>query len=256
MENTLPIPPIIGIRGIMGSGKDTVAALIREHWPEYAVWKYADALREAVYILTDLGSSSQEEKEVSLQLYVFFAEDYLGRIVEATRHVMMCADGVAPENEVWRVAPLIFRELIGYEYHHPSNTVAFHGTIGALLQRLGTQGFRQHLGEDVWVRALVRRWEHAGRPPVIVADVRFPNESAMIRRANGVVVLVKPAGFYRRFNNNDGRLPTHLSEYALEGEEPDVVVENPGSPGLRKFFEKAQPWIWRISAERQRLALQ
>lgn len=59
------------------------------------------------------------------------------------------------------------------------------------LQRVGTEGLRRVVADDVWVRALERRLPATGL--VVVPDVRFPNEVDMIRRLGGEVWLVERA---------------------------------------------------------------
>lgn len=84
--------------------------------------------------------------------------------------------------------------------------------IRRFLQVLGTEGVRDHLGEDSWVGALQKKMLNDGTlgtdssyqpypyvlPGVraVVTDVRFPNEAAWIRRLGGKtwrVVRVVPA---------------------------------------------------------------
>src|SRR4051812_40937236 len=47
--------------------------------------------------------------------------------------------------------------------------------VRRLLQRLG-EGFRQHAGQDVWVRALAHRAAYVAEP-VVITDVRRHNEA-------------------------------------------------------------------------------
>lgn len=58
------------------------------------------------------------------------------------------------------------------------------------MQWLGTEWGREMIAPDLWTRA----WEYAaaGRPRVVVDDVRFPNEVEAVRRLGGVVILISP----------------------------------------------------------------
>lgn len=85
------------------------------------------------------------------------------------------------------------------------------------LQRLGTDGVRDHLGRDVWVDAAMRK---ATRPTVFT-DVRFPNEAAAVRNAGGIVVRIERPGL-------PPVLP-HISETALDGWRFDHVIVNDGT---------------------------
>ncbi|MFG1226010.1 nucleoside/nucleotide kinase family protein [Xanthobacter wiegelii] len=54
------------------------------------------------------------------------------------------------------------------------------------MQWLGTEWGREMIAPDLWTRA----WEYAaaGKPRVVVDDVRFPNEVEAVRRLGGVVI--------------------------------------------------------------------
>ncbi|MFD4542433.1 hypothetical protein [Streptomyces bauhiniae] len=89
------------------------------------------------------------------------------------------------------------------------------------LQRLGTEGGRGVLGENVWVGALFRDFETWG--PAVITDVRFPNEADAIRERGGLVVAIR----------RPGQAPIseaqHVSETALRGYLFDDVILNDGS---------------------------
>lgn len=59
--------------------------------------------------------------------------------------------------------------------------------IRQLLQRLGTEGGRVALGEDIWVKTLFNS-PHGAR--IVIPDIRFKNEADEIRRRGGTVVQV------------------------------------------------------------------
>jgi hypothetical protein len=90
--------------------------------------------------------------------------------------------------------------------------------IRQLLQRLGTEGGRQHLGENVWVDGLLNR---ANSAKLIVSDVRFENEVAAIKERGGSVIRVTREG--------KGPVNGHISETASIGLE-DFEIMNDGSP--------------------------
>lgn len=91
--------------------------------------------------------------------------------------------------------------------------------VRALLQRLGTDAARTHLGADVWVDAAFN-----DLPPdvnVVITDVRFPNEVEQVRKAGGSVALVSRPGV--------GPVNGHVSESALSHLAPDWDVINEGT---------------------------
>jgi hypothetical protein len=66
--------------------------------------------------------------------------------------------------------------------------------VRRLLQRLGTQA-RNHIGADVWVQALERRWLESGWTNIVIPDVRFPNEAAWVHKNGGVMVRINRPDF-------------------------------------------------------------
>ncbi|MFE0104164.1 hypothetical protein [Streptomyces sp. NPDC059009] len=89
------------------------------------------------------------------------------------------------------------------------------------LQRLGTEGGRGVLGENVWVDALFRDSETWG--PTVITDVRFPNEVRAIWDRGGIVVWIVRPGQTRSPESH------HISENALKGWTLDDVILNDGS---------------------------
>jgi len=60
-----------------------------------------------------------------------------------------------------------------------------------VYQRIGTEGYRKHVGEDVWAKATRRLIESEGHERVVLTDVRFyKGEVETIRDMGGEVWLV------------------------------------------------------------------
>lgn len=107
-----------------------------------------------------------------------------------------------------------------------SSVLAWHGWEGAkrdpevraLLQRLGTEAGRKHLGDSIWVDTLFRT-PSSGR--VAVSDCRFRNEADAIRAHGGIVVRVNRPGVTA--------VNAHVSEHDLDDYEFDAHLDNDGS---------------------------
>ena len=227
----------------MGAGKDALAAeIVRQH-PQYRVEKFAAALRRAAGALLGVDPSKTEtaaDKAADLSARRWAPAEFDRRVALAIE-----AAGLAPTAGM--VAAIRGRVAAD----RPDGTVALalgaSCTVGRLLQVLGTEGFRGAAGEDVWADAAMAGWARAGRPPWVLADARFPNETAAVRRAGGVVVLVRRPGAGRE----DGRAAAHASETALDGEAPDVAVDNDGPlSALGAALARAWPGIRRAAAAR------
>jgi hypothetical protein len=234
--------PLIGIRGAMGAGKDTLAAEICRSRPAYRVRKYASALREAASIVAGIPAermTSDQDKAAALER-TYEPGDLLGLLARAVVRVT----GAEPQRGL--LAAMAWA-LTGHDCLGPG-LATLSMTVGRLLQVLGTDCFRALVGEDVWVDALFRGWAAGEYPPVVVADVRFPNEAAAVRRRGGVIVLVRRGAGGRA----DGRAAGHASERALDDEAPDLVLDNDGTiEDLRRAFDVHWPFLAVTAATRR-----
>jgi hypothetical protein len=222
------LPLLIGICGRMGAGKDTLAAQIaaRYHSPEYLQWKFADALRGAASLVSGVPvdkTLSAEDKAVDLSQRRYEASQLHSLLCDAIGGII---GGTAYQTrEIGLLAGKMFEILTGTPYQSGNGDARLHMTIGRLLQLLGTEGFRECVGPNVWVEALFARWLKKGRPPILIADVRFPNEADALRQRGGAIVLVRRENAGR----TDGRSTEHASERGLREIKPDIIIENDGT---------------------------
>lgn len=91
--------------------------------------------------------------------------------------------------------------------------------VRRFLQRLGSDGVRDHLGDGLWVAAAMSRAD----VPTVFPDVRFPNEAEAIRARAGIIVRIV------RREHLTGEQAAHPSENALDELEPDATVCNDGT---------------------------
>ena len=59
------------------------------------------------------------------------------------------------------------------------------------MQTIGTEMFRQHIGQDVWVKSLLARIDDSSHDKWAVTDVRFPNEVKQLQKVGAEVVYIK-----------------------------------------------------------------
>lgn len=90
--------------------------------------------------------------------------------------------------------------------------------VRRLLQVIGTDGVRAHLGADAWVRAFDLARDR--RADIVAPDVRFPNEADHIRRHGGLVIRIDRPGV--------GPVNTHASE-DVDAIAVDANVVNDGT---------------------------
>lgn len=116
---------------------------------------------------------------------------------------------------------------------------AFADTIKQVATRIGWNGQKDDAGRrliqdlgmacceildpDVWVRPVLR--DRTG--PVVITDVRMPNEFEAIKNAGGKIIRIHRPGY--------GPVNEHITEVALDGYPADAVLHNTHGPGvLRK----------------------
>lgn len=107
-------------------------------------------------------------------------------------------------------------EVIGVDCSDEAKAVIddrFCYTPRHMMQTLGTEWGRQTIDNDIWVKAFARL--NAGEC-VIVPDVRFENEAALVREHGVLIHLVGRGGI-------EGN---HVSENAIEFKPGDIVIDN------------------------------
>jgi hypothetical protein len=176
--------PIIGLIGKKRSGKDTFAATLVEE-RGFARFAFADPLKEAALSLDPLIRLEQDETHLSTGGFVY------GERIE-------------------RLSAIVGR--VGWERAKEIREVR------RTLQNYGVA--IREIDEGFWVRGtLDRALAHPG--PVVVTDVRFPNEAEAILNAGGRIVRIVRPGLA----SDD----SHVSETALDGYPADLDVLNSGT---------------------------
>lgn len=86
-----------------------------------------------------------------------------------------------------------------------------------VLQKLGTDCFRDTLSPEIWIKCMELRWHDK----VVIADVRFNNEAEFIKRHNGKLW---------RIDRNALSVNIHISEQDLLNYKSwDLIINNNGS---------------------------
>jgi hypothetical protein len=241
------MPPLIGICGGIGHGKDSLGVEICKMLPEYQIRKFATPVRHAASIITDIPADkmqSDSEKKAALPERKYEAIDFIDRVAAAIRAVTRRGPA---SGTILAVAERLIGAGWGAFLRDGGGSLP-PLSVGRLLQVLGTDCFRALVGENVWVDATLAPWRAAGCPPAVITDVRFPNESAAIREAKGVIVRV----IRKNAKCDDGRSAAHASETALDGEDPDAVILNDGSlADLARAFRDVIPYLCDIHAARR-----
>lgn len=153
-------PRIIGLSGYAGAGKDTVANCLGK-WG-YERIAFADMIKEVA---------------LAIDPTICTPRMFLG-LVPFLSHTSRLADLV---------------DDVGWERAKKNPDVR------RFLQRLGTEGGREILGEGIWADAVFSSLDPEKR--YVITDVRFKNEAQAIMRADGAVVRVERAGVHAANNH-------------------------------------------------------
>lgn len=210
---------LIALTGPKGSGKDTVAHLLRTHAGFYSL-AFADGLREEVcdaWRLEPLHLIRPETKEhpmSALALRKCLSDSFVGRmqLMHAERNQTLDLD-----------APRSPRQI---------------------MQWWGTE-YRRAQDPDYWLLQLEQRVEQlimsGNQHRLVITDCRFDNEVQCIRSGEfgGVLWQVTRPGC-------DVPAGAHVSEVTGEGFEPDAIIDNSGD--LRHLQQQVLGKFWAMDA--------
>jgi hypothetical protein len=158
---------IIGLAGKKSSGKTTAANILKEK-RKYTVLNYADALKglcsDMFEIPMDYFTSEYRKEHETINI----------KLSRATIKEILKRSRVAVYSD----------KVFGL-----SDTIAV--TPRQLLQLVGTDIFRKHVDTEYWVKLLEYKLDDFSSDNIIVADVRFNNEAAMVQRNKGSVILIE-----------------------------------------------------------------
>lgn len=129
----------------------------------------------------------------------------------------------APTNPV----PVHLSDILKYSGKTFEEAKREYPEVRRSLQRIG-QGVRR-IDPEYWVKALLTRLaELPAGTPVVVPDVRYPNEADALRTIGYTLVRVTrptPQGM----TMDETRASMHDSEWSLDDYEADVTINNDGT---------------------------
>ena len=213
---------LIGINGIIFSGKDTVGSIIQKLTmpktyrntedefgrttrdekgnyilkPEYSPWqikKFAGKLKQIASLMTDIPVEKFEDQEFKKTLLPV-VWNYLGPSMRSG-NIVTC-------------------DLVDNQM-----------TVREFLQKLGTEAIRDGLHTNAWVNALFA--DHNPSQHWLITDTRFPNEAQAIKDRGGIVIRVIRPEICK--DDESSSKPKHPSETVLDNWSFDYVIDNCGS---------------------------
>lgn len=99
------------------------------------------------------------------------------------------------------------------------NKVQYQGLTGRqLLQKIGTECFRDVLGESVWCDVMHKNLVQ-DIPGAIISDLRFTNEAEFLKKHHNAVII-------KLVGRNNGTPQDHPSESQIDSITPDYTILN------------------------------
>jgi hypothetical protein len=198
-SRNLGAPTIIGLTGFAGTGKDTVADLLRTH-VRFGKCAFADQLRYEVseaFSIEPLLLTHRPHKEdphPALALAECKNNEFVGVLLRGAVY-----DQFEGSVEDFLTAPRSPRQIM----------------------RLWGTEFRRASDTYYWTRQLTRQIKesvHYGSSRHVIADVRFQNEAQAVRNMGGVIWQVNRPGLATD--------TSHSSESDGSQFKPDAIIDN------------------------------
>ena len=148
-------------------------------------------------------------------------------------------EGSTSESRIWR-------EKVDEWWSKRLNIPNF--TPRHALQYFGTDIFRKHFHNDIWIAAIERKILNYPNQNIVITDCRFLNETSLIQQLNGEVWNVTrtiPDWFELALKASNGNIDAiqqlkqqniHPSEYNCLSCKFDVIIQNKTS--LQDLFQK------------------
>lgn len=181
-------------------------------------------------IIALCGIKGSGKDEVALALPHFKNIKFASPIKDMSR-VMFRAQGLE-EDEIDKYVDGDSKEMETYYLNGKS--------CRHLQQVLGTEMGRDLISENIWCDIAERAIKNS-TGNVIVTDMRFPNEFAMLKRLGAITVRIE-----REIEDNE--YSSHESEKYIAGFNVDVVIKNDSS--IDMLHKMAVAMIVRLNEER------
>lgn len=147
-------------------------------------------------------------------------------------------DGITPKDREWRET----------KDEYWSNVLKFDITPRKAMTMIGTDLFRKHFSDNIWIASLIKKIEDSTAEKIVITDGRFPNEIEAIQKLNGKIYQIQkeiPEYYDIALKYNSGKHlniyekeilnKVHASEYAFIGMTNIEIIKNIGSiEDLRK----------------------
>lgn len=188
--------------------------------------------RQIIGIIGAIGSGKDTIADYLIAEHGFKKLSFARRVKDAAAAVFgwdrELLEGATPQSREWREQIDVFWGLSPRE----------------ALQKIGTEMFRQHIRDDIWIKGVEKDLAAEPLERFVITDCRFQNEIDAIKAAGGRLIYVerglKPDWIDRAFKAYNGSKPdcqwfadqgihvTVWTTYAL-AEQADEIIQNNGT---------------------------
>lgn len=176
-----------------------------------------------------VASTLVEEFNFRQDSFASSLKDACSVIFDWPRHML---EGDTKESREWR-------EIVDPWWSEKLNMPNFSPRLA--LQVIGTDSLRNNFHQDLWFLTLQNRIRKNPNQPVVISDVRFPNEINFIKSQGGKLIKINrgtdPVWYETALMANKGNSiakeimnktysAAHFSEWAWIGEDYDYEIEN------------------------------
>ena len=217
---------IVGIKGTKGSGKDTVADMIRyiisvgttQATYDNYIWctknrdseldvpilHFADKIKDDLSIILNINRECFDDSKYKDELYYHFRTGSFIKKIDAT----------VPIDEI-TLNNLTQCTLAELRESYKDDCVI---KLRTLMQYYGTEVMRNHISKDVWITSTInkaiRNRDYYGF--AVIADVRFYNEWQAVRNIGGKIIHVVRGRLEDKVEHSSEYITSSSSDYEIE----------------------------------------
>ena len=217
---------IVGVKGTKGSGKDTVADMIRyimaagitqASYDNY-IWftknrdgeldvpilHFADKIKDDLSLILNINRSCFDDSKYKDELYYHFRTGSFIKKIDAT----------VPIDEI-TIKDLAENTLAKLRESFKDDCII---KLRTLMQYYGTEVMRNHIGKEVWINTTINKAiqhrDYYGF--AVIADVRFVNEWQAVRNVGGKIVHVVRGRLEDKVEHSSEHITSSSSDYEIE----------------------------------------
>lgn len=222
---------LIAISGIKGAGKDQVAIMIQyclsvpKVFRQYWIFKYFGKYFSKSWKITAFATPIKKILSVLLNVSISkfnnrdFKENYC--IEMNTLSIHKVSD--VPTNKILNDS-VFSKKARNFD----ESLKNYYLTIRQLMQVFATEYCRRLFGSDVWVYSALKN----NAQQLIISDLRFVNEAAIIKKHNGLLIYVdRGLEFGQHPSENEMKILYDQGLY-------NIIIKNDGT--LKDLFNKVK----------------